>query len=69
MVTNCAPLMADLFPYCCETLFMAKIHKDLCGTDLIDKFKNTYRFDDILPVSNSDFYKYFRYLPKGINFE
>ena len=59
MGTNCAPLIADLFLYCYESQFMAKLHKDPSKTDLIDKFNNTYRYlDDIFSVNNSDFYKY-----------
>ena len=53
-----APLIADLFLYCYESQFMAKLHKDP-KTDLIDKFNNTYRYlDNIFSVNNSDFYKH-----------
>ena len=56
MGTNCAPLIADLFLYCYESQFMAKLHKDSTKSDLIDKFNNTYRYlDDIFALNNSDF--------------
>ena len=49
---------------------MAKLHKDLSKTYLIDKFNNTYRYlDDIFSVNNSDFYKYTSAIYYGINFE
>ena len=57
MGTNCAPLIADLFLYCYESQFMAKLHKDSTKSDLIDKFNNTYRYlDDIFALNNSDFF-------------
>lgn len=57
MGTNCAPLIADLFLYCYESQFMAKLHKNSSNSDLIDKFNNTYRYlDDIFALNNSDFY-------------
>ena len=37
MGTNCAFLIADLFLYCYESQFMAKLLKDPSRTDLIDK--------------------------------
>ena len=38
---------------------MAKLHKDPSKSDLIDKFKNTYRYlDDIFALNNPDFFKY-----------
>ena len=59
MGTNCAPLIADLFLYCYESQFMAKLHKDPSKSDLLEKFNNTYRYlDDIFSLNNSDFYKY-----------
>ena len=36
MGTNCAPLIADLFLYCCERDFMYHLHK-FKRYDLIDK--------------------------------
>ena len=57
MGTNCAPLIADLFLYCYESQFMAKLHKDSTKSDLIDKFNNTYRYlDGIFALNNSDFF-------------
>lgn len=48
MGTNCAPLVADLFLYCYESQFMAKISKDPLKQHLVDKFNNTFRYlDDI----------------------
>ena len=56
MGTNCAPLIADLFLYCYESQFMAKIQKDPSKQHLLDVFNNTYRYlDDILAINNSDF--------------
>ena len=36
MGTRCAPLIADLFLYCNESQFMAKIYKDRSKHDLLD---------------------------------
>ena len=59
MGTNCAPLIADLFLYCYESQFMAKLHKDSTKSDLIEKFNNTHRYlDDIFALNNSDFFMY-----------
>ena len=56
MGTNCAPLIADLFLYCYESQFMAKIHKDPSKQHLVDLFNNTYRYlDDILALNNPEF--------------
>ena len=56
MGTNCAPLIADLFLYCYESQFMAKIYKDPNKEHLIDVFNNTYRYlDDILALNNPEF--------------
>ena len=60
MGTNCAPLIADLFLYCYESQFMARISKDPSKQHLIDKFNNTFRYlDDILALNNDDFNKYY----------
>ena len=40
--TKSALLKADLFRYCHEPQFMAKLYKDTSRFDLIDKFSNTY---------------------------
>ena len=59
MGTNCAPLIADLFLYCYESQFMAKIHKDPSKQHLVDLFNNTYRYlDDILALNNPEFSKF-----------
>ena len=56
MGTNCAPFIADLFLYCYESQFMAKIQKDPSKQHLLDVFNNTYRYlYDILAINNSDF--------------
>ena len=56
MGTNCAPLIADLFLYCYESQFMAKISKDPTKEHLVQKFNNTFRYlDDILALNNDDF--------------
>ena len=56
MGTNCAPLIADLFLYCSQSQFMAKIYKDPSKHDLIDNFKNTFRYlDNVLTLNNPEF--------------
>lgn len=56
MGTNCAPLIADLFLYCYESQFMAKLQKDPNKHHLIETFNNTYRYlDDILSLNNPTF--------------
>ena len=58
MCTNCAPLKADLFLYCCERDFRSH----LLGSkryDLIDIFNDTSRYiDDIFTFDNPEFEKY-----------
>jgi hypothetical protein len=55
MSTNCAPLLADLFLYSCESEFLQKLVKD----KKIHKgraFNFTYRYiDDVLSINNSRF--------------
>ena len=59
MGTNCAPLIADLFLYCYESQFMAKISKDPSQQHMVQKFNNTFRYlDDILALNNDDFNTY-----------
>ena len=59
MGTNCAPLIADLFLYCYESQFMAKIYKDPSKHDLLDLFNNTFRYlDDVLALNNPEFSKF-----------
>lgn len=56
MGTNCAPLIADLFLYCYESQFMAKLQKDPNRQHLIETFNYTYRYlDDILSLNNPTF--------------
>lgn len=56
MGTNCAPLIADLFLYCYESQFMAKILKDKSSPELVEQFNQTYRYlDDIFSLNNKDF--------------
>ena len=53
--TNCAPLIADLFLYCCEREIMSNLQKSK-PFDLIDKFNDTSRYlDDIFTINNPAF--------------
>ena len=50
--TNCAPLVADLFLFCCEMDFMKSLTKEK-RYDLIDAFNSTSRYlDDLLNIDN-----------------
>ena len=52
MVTNCAPLVADLFLFCYERDFMMSLSDDK-QADVIDAFNTTSRYlDDILNINN-----------------
>ena len=52
MGTNCAPLTADLFPFCYERDFMMSLSDDK-QADVIDAFNTTSRYlDDILNINN-----------------
>ena len=52
MGTNCAPLVADLFPFCYEKDFMKSLTKEK-RYDLIDAFNSTSRYlDDLLNIDN-----------------
>ena len=52
MGTNCAPLVADLFLFCCERDFMMSLSDDK-QADVIDAFNSTSRYlDDILNINN-----------------
>ena len=56
MGTNCAPLIADLFLYCYESQFMAKLYKDQNKHGLLSDFNNTFRYlDDILALNTQTF--------------
>ena len=62
MGTNCAPLVADLFPFCYEMDFMMSLSDDK-QSDVIDAFNTTSRYlDDILNISNV----YFDYMVSQI---
>ena len=52
MGTNCAPLVADLFLFCYERVFMMSLSDDK-QADVIDAFNTTSRYlDDILNINN-----------------
>ena len=52
MVSNCAPLVADLFLFCYERDFMLSL-SDNNQTDIIEAFNSTSRYlDDILHIDN-----------------
>ena len=52
MVTNCAPLAADLVLFCYERYFMMSLYDDK-QVDIIDAFNTTSRhLDDILNINN-----------------
>ena len=55
MGTNCAPILADLFLYSCETDFIQGIlNKN--GKKLARSFNFTFRYiDDLLSLNNSKF--------------
>ena len=56
MDTNCAPLVADLFTFCCERDFMMSLSDDK-QADVIDTFNTTSRYlDTILNINNVYFY-------------
>ena len=51
MGTNCAPLVADLFPFCYKRDFMMSLSDD--KQVVIDSFNTTSRYlDDILNINN-----------------
>ena len=55
MGTNCTPLVADLFLFCYERVFMKSLTKEK-RYDLIDAFKSTSRYlDDLLNIDNIHF--------------
>ena len=56
MVTNCAPLVADLILFCYERDFMMSFSDDK-QADVIDAFNSTSRYlDDILNNNNNVFF-------------
>ena len=55
MGTNCAPLVADLFLFCYERIFMLS-PSDNNQTDIIEAFNFTSRYlDDLLNIDNPYF--------------
>ena len=55
MGTNCAPLLADLFVYSYESVFLQKLVKDKKMHEA-RAFNFTYRYiDDVLSINNSRF--------------
>ena len=55
MVTNCAPLVADLFLFCYERDFMLSL-SDNNQIDIIEAFNSTSRYlDDLLNIDNPYF--------------
>ena len=53
--SNCAPLDADLFLFCCERDFMLSL-SDNNQTDIIEAFNSTSRYlDDLLSIDNPYF--------------
>ena len=52
MGTNCAPLVADLFPFCYERDFMKSLSSDN-QADIIEAFNSTSRYlGDLLNIDN-----------------
>ena len=52
MGTNCAPLVADLLPFCCERDFMKSLSREN-QADIIEAFNSTSRYlDDLLNIDN-----------------
>ena len=50
MGTNCAPLVANLFLFCCERDFMLSVSKDN-QSDVIEAFNSASRYlDDLLNI-------------------
>ena len=55
MGTNCAPLVADLFRFCCERDLLMSLSDDKQAV-IIDAFNTTSRYlDDILNIKNNYF--------------
>ena len=52
MVTNCAPLVADLFLFCYERDFMLSLSEDN-KSGVIEAFNSTSRYlDDLLTITS-----------------
>ena len=57
--TNCTPLIADLFLYCCKRDFMSELHKSKRHDLIYMMFNDTSRYlDDIFTIDNPEFEKY-----------
>ena len=57
MGINCAPVVADLFQFCNEGVFMMFL-SDVKQADIVDVFNTTSRYlDDILNINNVYFDK------------
>ena len=54
MGANCAPLVADLFLFCCERDFMLSLSEDY-QSDVIEAFNSTSRYLDDLQNINNNF--------------
>ena len=55
MGTNCAPLVADLFLYCYERVFMLSLKSDT-QSDIFEACNTTSRYlDDIFDIDNQFF--------------
>ena len=55
MGTNCAPLVADLFLFCCERDFILSL-SDNKQADIIEAFNSSSRYlDDLLNINNPYF--------------
>ena len=55
MGTSCAPLVADLFLFCCERDFMLSLSEDN-QSDVIEGFNSSSRYlDDLLNIDNNFF--------------
>ena len=55
MNTNCAPLVADLFLFCCERDFMTSLSDDN-HADIIEAFNSTSIYlDDLFYIDNPYF--------------
>ena len=55
MVTNCAPLVADLCLFCCERDFMTSL-SDVEQAEIIEAFNSKSRYlDDLLNIDNPYF--------------
>ena len=58
MGTNCAPLLADIFPYSYEEKFIQSL-LSAGKKRLASHFNFTYRYiDDVLAINNTDFENY-----------